>query len=111
MASSLQSVVRVYGSLFCESSLGGVLEFLAFREHNSTVSITECSEKSTRGLRDRLRMEIPTSGSYVIHTMDVDTRDTRPNGRDRAEDEALSERSHRCGMGADRAAADRKSVA
>src|SRR5690606_39416644 len=36
--------------------------------------------------------------------MDVDTSDARPDGRDRAEDEALSDRSHRCGMGADRPA-------
>lgn len=33
--------------------------------------------------------------------MHVDTRDTRPDGRDRAEDEALSDRSHQRRMGAD----------
>jgi hypothetical protein len=33
--------------------------------------------------------------AFVIHTMDVDTTDARPHGRDRAEDEALSDRSHR----------------
>ena len=31
----------------------------------------------------------------VIHTKDVDTTDARPHGRDRTEDEALSDRSHR----------------
>src|SRR3546814_14354909 len=66
IASAPQSGDRVYGSLFFESSVGGVLDFLAFREHNSTVSITECSEKSTRGLRDSLIIEIPTNGSIVM---------------------------------------------
>jgi len=33
--------------------------------------------------------------SFVIHTMHVDTTDAGPYGRDRAEDEALSDRSHR----------------
>src|SRR5215471_8709094 len=37
--------------------------------------------------------------------MHVDTTDTRPHGRDRAEDQALSERSDRRGMGPYRAAA------
>ena len=31
---------------------------------------------------------------FVIHAIHVDTRGARPHGRDRAEDEALSERSH-----------------
>src|SRR5690606_24922575 len=43
-------------------------------------------------------------GSFVIHTEDVDTRDARPYGRDRTEDETLSDRSDRRGVGADRAA-------
>ena len=34
-------------------------------------------------------------GGVVIHDFHVDTNDARPHGRDRAEDEALSDRSHR----------------
>jgi pimeloyl-ACP methyl ester carboxylesterase len=47
---------------------------------------------------DRLRMGLQISSAFVIHDVDVDTTDARPHGRDRAEDEALSDRSHRRGM-------------
>lgn len=43
-------------------------------------------------------------GQIVIHPVYVDTRDARPHGHDRAEDEALPDRSHRRGMGVDRPA-------
>ena len=48
---------------------------------------------------------IPARVGRVIHTLDVDPSDARPRGRDRAEDEALSDRSHQRGMGSDRTAA------
>src|SRR6516162_6312 len=54
---------------------------------------------------DRLRNGDSLGRVFVIHTMHVDTTDTRPHGRDRAEDQALSERSDRRGMGPYRAAA------
>src|SRR6516162_7868433 len=56
-------------------------------------------------LSDRLRNGDSLGRVFVIHTMHVDTTDTRPHGRDRAEDQALSERSDRRGMGPYRATA------
>src|SRR5690606_24534531 len=43
-------------------------------------------------------------GRFVIHVWDVDTSDARPLGRDREEDQAVSDRSDRRRMGADCAA-------
>ena len=58
-----------------------------------------------RGLRDRLRKGIPLRVGFVNHPVHVDTRDARPDGRDRAEDQAVPDRSDGRGVGADRAVA------
>ena len=43
--------------------------------------------------------------ALAIDARHVDTKDASPDSRDQAEDQAASDRSHRCGMGADRTVA------
>ena len=65
-------------------------------QYNSGASL-----RAKQIVSDRLRMGLQIS-AFVIHDVHVDTTDARPHGRDRAEDEALSDRSHRCRVVADR---------
>jgi hypothetical protein len=67
----------------------------------SLIPIAQDFEPSGREATQTFRLQSPfengdsLDAAFVIHTMHVDTGDTRPHGRDRAEDEALSDRSHR----------------
>src|SRR5690606_35374814 len=74
---------------------------VANRSHPMTVRTTK---KTVTFAKSPFEKGDSPGGRFVIHVWDVDTSDARPLGRDREEDQAVSDRSDRRRMGADCAA-------